>query len=123
MPILSRAIAVIAASLALAACGDDAIVGTWEAKDDSSVDLEVEADGDDYSGEGHIYLCTGPDCFLCSFDFELREHGDDRWEMEGDFTDDCTGEFEDVECELEDDDTELHCDLPGGGTIEYDKQE
>lgn len=125
MSIASRILFVAFGSALLAGCGDGALVGTWEGSHDSSVDLEVEEASNGYEGEGHIHLCSGSDCFLCPFDFEAKESGDERWDLEGRFTGECSsqGELDGIECRLARDGEELRCDLPGGGTIDYEKQD
>jgi hypothetical protein len=117
--------AVLGCSISLMACASDPLVGTWEGTEDDRVDLDVEAVDDRYEGEGHIYLCNDTQCFLCGFDFEAEESGDDRWDISGKFTGDCSeaGDFDGVECELKRDGEELECDIADGVTITYEKKE
>ncbi len=108
-------------ALGLAGCADP-VVGKWEGKDDSAVDLDVQsANGGDYDGDGHIYLCSDTDCYLCPFDFDANNRGGGRFEIDGHFTGDCSsaGSFDGIDCEVRGD--ELTCDIPGGPTIEYDR--
>jgi hypothetical protein len=118
--ITSKAVVFTFLALALAGCADP-IVGRWEGKDDSTVDLDVQAADDGYRGDGHIYLCNDSDCFLCSFDFDAKDEGDGRLEIEGRFTGNCSevGSFEGIECEVDGD--EMECEIPNGPTIEYEK--
>lgn len=112
--------------VSLVGCADP-LEGNWEAKDDSDVDLEMEASDDGYRGDGHIYACVDVDgesyCVLCPFEFEAEESGDREWEVSGEFTGECSdfGEFDGIECELNDAGDELECKIPGGGSIEYEK--
>jgi len=124
MSIAPRFLLVALASVLLAGCGDD-LVGTWEGKEDPKVDLDIEESDNGYKGEGHIYLCNDSGCTLCPFDFDAKESGDERWDIDGTFKDECSsaGEFDGVECKLASDGEELHCDIPNAGTFEYERQE
>jgi hypothetical protein len=125
---LGLRVLVVAGMFGLAGCGDP-LSGEWEAKDDGDVDLDIRASDDGWEGDGHIPVCYEAEgetyCFLCPIDFEVTESGDRSYDVEGEFTGDCgeLGKFEDVECELNDEGDELDCDLPGGGSIEYEKQD
>ncbi len=115
--------------VSLVGCGDP-LVGKWESKDDSDVDLDIEEVDGGYRGDGHINACVEIEgeyyCAICPIEFEAEESGDNEWEVSGEFTGECAelGSFDGIECELNDAGDELECRLPGnGGTIEYEKDE
>ncbi|NUO52132.1 MAG: hypothetical protein HOV80_25040 [Polyangiaceae bacterium] len=120
-----RGVFLVLGLVAMTGCGDP-LSGKWENKDDDDIDLDIEQTDDGWEGDGHIGVCfEGGDCFLCPIDFEVTESGD-HYEVEGEFTGSCSelGDFDDIECELNDAGDELECDLPnGGGTLEYEKKE
>lgn len=115
----AKALLLAAVSVLAAGCGDP-YEGRWEGVDDSNVDLDIRSQGDGYTGDGHIYLCTDTDCFLCSFDFDGVERNG-RVEVDGFFTGDCSeaGAFEGIECSAED--SRMYCDLGNGVEIEYER--
>jgi hypothetical protein len=110
----------------LLACGEDPLIGHWEA-DNDKVELDIEAGIEtDYRGTGAIFLCpvgTNEGCRLCTIKYEVTDKGGGQYEFEGAFVGKCDvfGEFDEFECDLVEGD--LECELPGEVDVEYERQE
>src|SRR5262245_49054759 len=116
---------ILLVSLALFAFGcSDPLVGKWEGKDNNDDDFEIKSgENTDYEGDGHLVLLINGSVGRCSFDLEAKETGDNQFEFEVQFKNECSfiGTIDDIECELQNDDTELECDYDGV-KVEYEKQ-
>ncbi|MFO0612196.1 MAG: hypothetical protein U0414_06400 [Polyangiaceae bacterium] len=112
--------ALVLATAALTGCADE-LVGRWEAKSDSTIDLEIAQAASGWSASGHIYVGDNTGTYLCPFEADFRDNGDDRFEVSGHFTNQCSNAspFDAVQCTLKSP-TLMKCEF-GSLTMEYEK--
>ena len=113
------------AALALLGCSDP-MIGRWQSALYSDIDLDVR-DGNDfaeYLADGHIYVCSGETCDLCTVNFQLKYAGPDRYDLQGQGDEQCATRAQirgGAYCTLSDDGAELDCLLDNGNSILYEK--
>jgi hypothetical protein len=112
--------AVVFSAASLTGCADE-LVGRWEAKSDSTIDLEIEQATTGWSASGHLYYQDNSGTYLCPFEADFRDNGDDRFEVSGHFTNQCAAAspFDAVQCTLKSP-TAMKCEF-GSLTMEYEK--
>ncbi len=105
---------ILVSALALTGCTDP-MVGDWESDNDCG-DSELTAD-DDGTGDGYVYMATMSNpCTKCDFDFDWEEKGDGDYDIEIEFDACNCGDVTkgDVECNMNDDEDEMDCELTLG---------
>ncbi|RLB59643.1 MAG: hypothetical protein DRI90_15150 [Deltaproteobacteria bacterium] len=123
---------VLVSALALTGCTDP-IVGSWEATEKNACSERSDFDvDDDLLVKGDIWFedAANQVCFKCKFDGEFDDPEDNKYQGEVDLEDacSCNGETNfDAECKMNDDETELDCEinLDECGTYQddFEKQE
>src|SRR5688572_15910001 len=116
--------------LSLCACKDP-MEGDWEAKDSNVCGRAEFSVDDELKGDGKLFTVdTTGSCIQCNFDLTLEDEEDDVYKGDLDF-DNCQcpdgGSSADVECSLNDDNTEVDCEIDWGSCLndseDFEKQD
>lgn len=120
----SRTLICLAGLGLLSACGENPIIGSWEApkpsncSGDNSSDSEFKVD-DDLKFDGNIWLVGTQYCHHCQIEGEFDEDAEDPWEADVEISlgsqcnIECNGRG-DAKCDMNDDEDEIECELDVG---------